>query len=118
MNYDGWVNSLTSAGTAKDKKTYNQYNISRMITWEELSQMYATGGVISKVVDCVADDATRNGWYIKNDKKNKITQAMKDLGVQPKINEALKWSRLYGGSVILIGALDGENLDKPLNMKK
>ena len=36
------------------------------------------------------------------------------LSAEEKFNEAIKWQRLYGGSLLIIGAMDGQTPDKPL----
>jgi phage-related protein (TIGR01555 family) len=43
---------------------------------------------------------------------------METIGAMAKLNEGVTWARLYGGAVALIGALDGQELDKPLAPKR
>jgi phage-related protein (TIGR01555 family) len=40
------------------------------------------------------------------------------IGAQTKIKLAFYWARLFGGAAILIGVLDGQTMDKPLDPKK
>jgi phage-related protein (TIGR01555 family) len=40
------------------------------------------------------------------------------VGAAQNIKEAFYWKRLFGGAVILIGAIDGQTMDKPLDPKR
>jgi phage-related protein (TIGR01555 family) len=40
------------------------------------------------------------------------------IGAQTKLKLAFYWARLFGGAAILIGVLDGQTMDKPLDPKR
>lgn len=84
-----------------------------------LSQTYIEHGIIQVVIDQPIDDAFRGGITIKcpelsaDDIKDLDAYLSKDQ-VLETYAQALKWSRLYGGSGIIINA--GQDLTKPLNV--
>jgi phage-related protein (TIGR01555 family) len=40
------------------------------------------------------------------------------VGAQTKLKLAFYWARLYGGAAVLIGVVDGQTMDKPLDPRK
>jgi len=117
---DGWTNAMAGLGAMqKDKTIHTHIAGFTPLDEETLSQIYMGEGLASRIIDCVADDMTREWIEIENEAAGKTLEAeFMRLGAEQKFNEALKWSRLYGGSVLLIGAMDGQTPDKPLNMKR
>lgn len=128
---DGWMNLLTGLGGRMDKKNYSHYTFATYLSDIELEQLYIGDGIATRVVDIVADDMTREWVTIKSarDKSDddsaavdasidKVNQTLETLHVESAFNEALRWKRLYGGSLIIIGAMDGSELDKPLNLNR
>ena len=69
--------------------------------------MYRGSWLAKKIVNAVADDMTREWLHVTFDGEElgtTIEQAEKRFALKRKTNEALKWSRLYGGAVIIIGS--------------
>ncbi len=75
------------------------------------------GGV---AVDVVADDMTREGVDIvstlKPDKIEKIEKAANILNIWGSLCDAVKWARLYGGSIAVL-MIDGQKFDKPFRLE-
>lgn len=127
-NMDGWANVLVGLSKKGDKTTSSKYGYARLIEDEELEQIYSGDGLGTKIIDVVADDMTRE-WIdlesedIEDPKVEAKTKKIIDLELerieaQKSFNTALKWARLYGGSVIVIGAEDGNALDQPLDINR
>lgn len=116
MLADGWRNSITSLGTTQDKSMYNEFRGYNILTWETLSRLWVGDGFAKRIVSVVADDMTREWIYIENDIENVIKNKLDKLGTQKAFNLALKWKRLFGGSIIIMGIDDGRELDEPVNM--
>lgn len=74
------------------------------------------GGV---AVDKIADDMTREGVTVKGDLKPDQLAAIEEFieayNVWPSVNETVKWSRLYGGSVGVY-LVEGQKLSTPLRI--
>jgi hypothetical protein len=114
---DSWSNALSGIGTNKDKRQFTTFGNAVSITKETLAEMYSDG-LAKRIVDCVAEDMTREWCTIKGDENEVIQDAMTSLQIQTHTNIALRWARLFGGSLMVIGAMDGSKLDQPLNENK
>ena len=99
---DGFTNLVSNLGAANGKTAHNTYALNPC-TRQEVEFAYRTSTWFGKIVDIPADDATREwrSWKADSDAIEAIEATEKRLGVQQKVNQALKWSRLYGGSVII-----------------
>lgn len=123
---DGWVNLFSGLGTKADKKKSTHAVPTGFLLDAELETIYADDGLGAKIIDTLPDDMMKQGWHYEfenekegMDKYSKIyDEVFKEIKANDKLNKALKWARLYGGCLILIGAFDGEELDKPLNLNK
>ncbi len=116
---DGLENVVAGLGTDRDKRSYSVWADPRILTRQELENMYRGSWLAKKIVNAVADDMTREWLHVTFDGEElgtAIEQAEKRFALKRKTNEALKWSRLYGGAVIIIGTRD-KNLAKPLDVK-
>ncbi|MGE4448581.1 MAG: DUF1073 domain-containing protein [Azospira sp.] len=116
---DGLENVVAGLGTDRDKRSYSVWADPRILTRQELENMYRGSWLAKKIVNAVADDMTREWLHVTFDGEEMgttIEQAEKRFALKRKTNEALKWSRLYGGAVIIIGTRD-RNLAKPLDVK-
>ena len=99
------TNNLMSGGS------YGFNPISRQRTL--LEWMYRGSWLVQKVVDCPADDMTREGINIdsdvmKPDEVDALTQYWTNLQLWQRINDTLKWARLYGGAIAVM-MVDGQD---------
>jgi len=117
-NADGWFNALASLGKQSDKTRVTQFGEVPTLVDDELTRMWIGEGFGKKIVGAVADDMTRNWINIAGDSKNEIQKELTRLDSEKKVNEALKWARLYRGSLVVVGAQDGGKLSKPLNIER
>lgn len=118
---DGLENVVAGLGTDRDKRSYSVWADPRILTRQELENMYRGSWLAKKIVNAVADDMTREWLHVIFDDDSEksqfaIEKAEKCFAVRRKINEALRWSRLYGGATVIIGTRD-KNLAKPLDVK-
>jgi phage-related protein (TIGR01555 family) len=127
-NKDGWSNLVTglnSAATAKKKHTHHRFDA--LLSDQELESMYVEDGLAARAVRLLPDDMFREGWTYLFPKLDELaavelseqySAVMEAVGAQQIIKEAYYWARLYGGALILIGALDGQTMDRPLDPKR
>lgn len=123
---DGWMNLFSGLGTKADKKKSTRAVPTGFLIDAELETIYADDGLGARVIDLLPDDMMKQGWHyeFENEKEgaeeiSKVYhKAFKDMHANDKITKALKWARLYGGCLILLGIYDGEKLDTPLNLNK
>lgn len=119
--WDGLQNLVAGIGTHRDKRAGNVYGFCKAMTLVELDALYRTSWLGGRIVDTVADDMTRawitTSWEGRDDDTRGV-KAMeageKKFALRSKVNQAVKWARLYGGSAILIG-IKGQNWSTPLD---
>ncbi|MFX8433449.1 DUF1073 domain-containing protein, partial [Acinetobacter baumannii] len=105
------------SGSQHDQSTYGFNFTSRNRL--KLEAMYRSSWVVGQAVDVVADDMTREGINIRGmddpEDVEAINQELDSLQVWDKINETIRWSRLYGGAIAVM-LIDGQNVSTPLNV--
>lgn len=112
---DGLQNVVSGLGTARDKAAATVY-FRTFLTDDQIEAAYATSALAQRIVDIPAEDAGREWreWQAKETQISAIEAEEKRLGLQGKLIEAVKASRLWGGAAILIG--DGaDDVSKPLD---
>lgn len=111
-------NLVANIGTTKDKRMYSFFQ-AREFDYKQLEDMYTNDWLSGKIIDIPANDAVRNWRKITtpNMDPKEIEQyekAERDWKIKAKFNEALKWSYLYGGSLLFLGIEGSGNLEEPL----
>lgn len=113
---DGWENAATGVGGAlTDKRRSTAFKASPIIGDAQLASIYESNGIGARIINLTPDEMTRNWFTISNDEDDKVTQKLETLKAQSRINEGLKWANLFGGSIVVMGINDGQELDKPVN---
>lgn len=119
---DGWSNLFTGLGTKADKRRHTFNRSTGVISDRELEAIYCEDGLGAKIIDLLPEDMMKQGWnYVFNNMKEgmenvslQYEKIMQSIDIYSKLSQALKWARLYGGAILIIGAYDGQNLDQPL----
>lgn len=117
--YDGYVNMLNKVGTSKDPLEGYCYQYETPTPDAELAQIYSTNGLFARIIDKPAELAMKNGYKTgigDADLEAKLEKRLAKLKWKSSAMKALKWSRLFGGSAILMGVDDGGDWDEPVNM--
>jgi len=119
VSMDGWSNFMAGIGNMrKDKTQHTMYAGYTPLDDQTLAEIYAGEGLANRIISSVADDMTREWGTLEGGGAEVIEQELIRLEAESKYNEALKWQRLFGGSLLMIGAMDGQKPDKPLNLAK
>ncbi len=111
---DGLQNLVTGLGTSRSKITHNQWNFDLLNQWQDLEAAYISSWVARRIVDGKAEDMTREWRAIKSNDAETIRAVEKQISLQHHVQEAIAWSRLYGGAGILM--LTGQDLTEPLDV--
>lgn len=111
LTTDGLVNIVSGLGTGKGKRDHNRFVAGQLLGYQELEAAYQTNWIARQIVDIPADDMTREWRTIKCQAADDIRQEEDRLNLQACVNEALSWSRLYGGAAIL--PLTNQDLERP-----
>jgi phage-related protein (TIGR01555 family) len=125
---DGWSNLITGLNSARAaKKRHLHHSFDGLLREEELESMFAEDGLAARIVKLLPDDMFREGWEYEfpdadeikaaefTDKYDEVFEA---VGAQTKLKLAFYWGRLFGGAAILIGVVDGQTMDKPLDPRR
>ncbi|MBR2491682.1 MAG: DUF1073 domain-containing protein [Ruminiclostridium sp.] len=86
-----------------------------------LAAQYAGNGLFAKIIDSPADEAMRTGFTLDGlDRaaRDICEDALAVLGWDMVAATAIKWGRLFGGSLVVMLADDGGSLEDPLNLDK
>lgn len=112
---DSWTNVFTRMGTSQDKKEATKFGNITIFDQGTLRLMYRGEGLTKRVVDLAANDMTRRWFKVDGDSEGFIGQKLDELKAKKKINQALRWDRLFGGALIVGGLIDGGGMEEPLN---
>ena len=86
-----------------------------------LDTLYRGSWLVAAAVDIPADDMTRAGIDIEGDlegaDKDAMQAALRDMAIWQRLNEAIRWGRLYGGSVAVM-MFKGQNTTTPLKVER
>lgn len=113
---DGLSNVATGIAQRSDKSIYNKWGFSVLTDFSEMDAAYTGHWLPAKIVDLPSTESCAKWRTIKCTKAEEISRHEKEINYRHKILEAVTWSRLYGGSGVLM--LTGQNLEQPFNLEK
>ena len=122
MGFDGYGNSAAFLGDDSPIMAASNYQRSNLTqNLQTLTVMYRESWLAMRIIDMPCDDMTR-AWYrlstdMEDDDINIMRRAEAKHSIKQEIANAIRWARLYGGSIAVI-ALRGQEeiLDQPLDM--
>jgi uncharacterized protein len=114
---DGLQNVVAGLATWRDKHFHSSYATTQGLAQDQrlLDTMYRDSWLAKKVVNSVAEDMVRE-WFkvsVKDEDDFDFIQIEKRWKLRGLVEEAIRWSRLYGGAGIVIGT-KGSELSQPL----
>jgi len=108
---DAWSNALTGIGTTRDKMTASSFASDGLLPFGVLEDLYHNDDMAARGVDAIPEQMLREGFEIsvkdKPEVGDQIEKYLESLDVLDKVEESAIWGRLYGGSLLLVGANDG-----------
>lgn len=115
LRIDGLVNPFLGYGTSRDKVAGGHYGLVVPLTDFELHALYYGSDVGATIVDRKPNDMLRREYTLTGARAEELRERAEDLELDAKVLEAMTMARLWGGSLLVLGALDGaENLSLPL----
>ena len=113
---DGWINVLTGLGMrGRDKNINAHFRLEKIFEQAELDQLYRSDGVTRRIMDIVPAEMIRQGWEIEGDSNQDINRKMELIKANLNLVTLLRWARLYGGSLCVMGIADGLPLEEPVD---
>lgn len=118
---DSYTNMMTRYGTSKDSYEHYKFDAEPVVPDDQLSLFYEGNGLFSKIIDAPAEEALKRGFELDGIKDEEVTtfcyEALDELDWEETFMTAIKWARLFGGSIIVMLINDGGGLEDPLNWR-
>lgn len=119
---DEWFNSFTGLGDEnKDSASQTSFIGRPRLNYLTLDKLYSQSPLAKRICDIPAWDATRKWIKINTDNSSdpdlgrQLLRDQRRLAAQYTIQNAIAWSRCYGGALVLIGTDEPkENFREPL----
>ena len=116
---DGYFNLLNKYGTSKDTTEQYHYAPEPVVPDEVIVQYYEGNGMFSKIIDAPSEEAIKHGFTLEGLKDQKTEdfyiEALDELDWEETFTDAIKWARLFGGSIAVMLINDGRGIDEPLD---
>ena len=117
LRLDGWKNLLSGLGGRRDKTSYTRPSPVTRLTDVELAALYYGDPIAADAVDYLPEDMTKAGFEVNGD-TGELEQAFNELHGPEKFKEALAYTELYGGAIILMDIEGGGTYDQPYDPAK
>ncbi len=122
FSLDGYSNSAAFLGEDSPLISSGTFQRSGLTSrTEDLTVMYRESWLAMRIIDMPSEDMTRS-WYkpsteLDEDDLDMLRKLEAKHSIKQEIANAIRWARLYGGSIAII-ALRGQedHLDEPLNL--
>lgn len=116
---DAWINLATGMGMANTDKTVSGIFVDDIPLDDlQLSALYHYSDICAKIVDLRPEEMFRVGYDVDVKEDNEAAEPLEDmakrLGLDEKILAAMKWGRLYGGALLILG-FDKGSPETPLD---
>lgn len=119
---DGWQNILTNLRVEGADKRSGLMMKHRFLRQIEVESFYHGDDIAEKACDILPEDMMREGFTVTSsdydDLDDDVQEWFEEFGLYDKIEQGLKWARLYGGAGLLLGMVDGGSPEMALNMDK
>lgn len=118
---DGYVNMVNRYGTSKDSSEQYDFVPDAPVADDVLEMHYENNGLFSKIIDMPAEEAIKHGFTLEDVEDGKLadfySEALDELNWEENAMTAVKWARLFGGSIAVMLVNDGRGLEEPLDWK-
>jgi uncharacterized protein len=110
-----YQNVITGMGTSLDASTHDRVKIGIDIEDDsELASLYSRDALVKAIVDKVPEAVFNNPISIVDDDDGKIYKELSRMNFFSSIVTALKYARLYNGSIIVTLYEGDDDLEKPV----
>ena len=91
-----------------------------MLSDDTLTALYEGNGLFAKIIDTPAEEATRQLPVLRGDKDAAeiVREGLDCLAWEEQALTAVRWARLFGGSIAVMLVDDGGRLEDPLRMER
>ena len=118
---DGYMNMVNRYGTSKDSHEHYQFVAEPSVPDTSLCDFYEGNGLFATIIDAPAEEAMKHGFKLGDVSDEEVEtfyqEALDELDWTETCMTALKWARLFGGSIVVMLINDGGGLEDPLNWR-
>lgn len=104
--------SCSTYGTAKDPAEHYQFQREPDVPDDTLTTIYEGNGLFAKIIDTPAEEAIKHGFTLKDvsDKavEDFVAESLDELDWEELAMTAIRWTRLFGGAIAVMGVQDVE----------
>ncbi len=118
---DSYTNVLNNYGTSKDTTEHYQFKPEPPIPDDMFTSFYESNGLFAKIIDAPAEEAVKHGFELDisdQDLENYYKAVLDDLDWESTAMTAIKWTRLFGGCIVVLITDDDHGLDEPLDWNR
>lgn len=118
---DGYSNIPANLGVGSNNLTQTARYVMQRFTWDywTLNVLFRNNWIAKAIIEKPANEMLKNGFEIQTeldpDNVTKIEKTWRTTGTRDKFLNCLKWSRLYGGCILLPMIEGQEDLSTPLD---
>lgn len=124
MKLDSWANVYTGLGILNKDKRLGGTPVADLLNEAELEEIHTADDLGKRITGRLPEDMLREWFTLKSSSmdQDQIAETMSLLDsfdLRSKLEEALDWARLYGGSGLILGIKDSEGkAEEPLDLDK
>lgn len=114
---DTFLNSINGFGNSNSPHNLLTFTDNSALSRSTLESLYRHDWLANRVVNAFPKEALKNGFKfnLEPEDEEELRIALSELGFYDILFDALAYARLYGGSAIIVGALDGRDPSQELN---
>ena len=115
---DNYFNRNSGFGGSTDPVNQAVFITPTILDRATVEDMYSGAWIVQRAINVLIEDATKAWVDFKTEDPDVIeyiNDKVKTIQLQKNVFEALRLARLYGGSILVMGAADGGNAEEPLN---
>ncbi len=119
---DGYSNPAAFLGEASALLSSGIYLRSNLTANTELlTATYRESWLAKRIIDMPSEDMTRKWYSLNTSMEDEDLRLLKRLeakhSIRQELTNAIRWARLYGGSIAVMVVRDGMDLSDPLDME-
>ena len=117
--YDNYLNILSGFGGSNDPSSVIAHNRNPLRSFNIHEDMYESEWLARRIVEVIPEDATREFIEFKTEDEEieqKVNKKMEELNLREIVEESYVLSRIYGGSINVIGTDGGGDPEEPLDL--
>ena len=116
---DGWNNFFTGLGIqGVDKRSGAGYSPQAVLNEAVVRSLYRGDGIAKQIIEIPTEAMMKSGFRIMGDPEAMVISRMDEAGIHKALENMIRWSRLFGGSLGVIGVDDGQKYDRPISLNQ